>query len=133
MAFAESQSPTLEQAAARADLALLGELTVPGARGPVPLRQVAELSLTSGPAQIDRYDRLRNVNFEIELNGQPLSEVQAAASALPSIANLPPGVTKAEVGDAEAFAELGQGFLLAMGTGVACIYIVLVLLFHAWV
>jgi len=119
--------------AARADLALLGELTVPGARGPVPLRQVAELQLTSGPAQIDRYDRLRNVNFEIELNGQSLSEVQAAAAALPSLANLPPGVTKAEVGDAEAFAELGQGFALAMGTGVACIYIVLVLLFHAWV
>ena len=119
--------------AARADLALLGELAVPGARGPVPLRQVAELRVTSGPAQIDRYDRLRNVNFEIELNGQPLSEVQAAAAALPSIANLPPGVTKAEIGDAEAFAELGQGFALAMGTGVACIYIVLVLLFHAWV
>ncbi|MFG6459622.1 efflux RND transporter permease subunit [Roseateles sp. BYS96W] len=119
--------------AARADLALLGELTVPGARGPVPLRQVADLSLTSGPAQIDRYDRLRNVNFEIELNGQPLSEVQAAAAALPSIANLPPGIATAEIGDAEAFAELGQGFLLAMGTGVACIYIVLVLLFHAWV
>ncbi|MFT7772050.1 efflux RND transporter permease subunit [Roseateles sp.] len=119
--------------AARADLALLGELTVPGSRGPVPLRQVAELQLTSGPAQIDRFDRLRNVNFEIELNGQPLSEVQAAAAALPGIANLPPGVTKAEIGDAEAFAELGQGFALAMGTGVACIYIVLVLLFHAWV
>jgi len=119
--------------AARADLALLGELTVPGARGPVPLRQVAELALTSGPAQIDRFDRLRNVNFEIELNGMPLSEVQAAAAALPSLAQLPPGITTAEVGDAEAFAELGQGFLLAMGTGVACIYIVLVLLFHAWV
>ena len=119
--------------AARADLALLGELTVPGARGPVPLRQVADLSLSSGPARIDRYDRLRNVNFEIELNGQPLSEVQMAAAALPSIANLPPGISKAEIGDAEAFAELGQGFLLAMGTGVACIYIVLVLLFHAWV
>ncbi|MCY4743484.1 efflux RND transporter permease subunit [Pelomonas sp. UHG3] len=119
--------------AARADLALLGELTVPGARGPVPLRQVAELQLASGPAQIDRYDRLRNVNFELELNGQSLSDVQAAADKLPSLKNLPPGVTKAEIGDAEAFAELGQGFLLAMGTGVACIYIVLVLLFHAWV
>ncbi|WP_457353783.1 efflux RND transporter permease subunit [Roseateles sp. P5_D6] len=119
--------------AARADLALLGQLTVPGTHGPVPLQQVAELTLTSGPAQIDRFDRLRNVNFEIELNGMPLSEVQAAAAALPSIANLPPGVSKAEIGDAEAFAELGQGFALAMGTGVACIYIVLVLLFHAWV
>ncbi|MGM9484306.1 efflux RND transporter permease subunit [Roseateles sp. NT4] len=119
--------------AARADLALLGQLTVPGSRGPVPLQQVADLTVTSGPAQIDRFDRLRNVNFEIELNGMPLSEVQAAAAALPSIANLPPGVTKAEIGDAEAFAELGQGFALAMGTGVACIYIVLVLLFHAWI
>ncbi|RZL34038.1 MAG: efflux RND transporter permease subunit, partial [Rubrivivax sp.] len=119
--------------AARADLALLSELTVPGARGPVPLRQVAELQLTSGPAQIDRYDRLRNVNFEIELNGLPLSDVQAQAAAVPSLANLPPGIMKTETGDAEAFAELGQGFLLAMGTGVACIYIVLVLLFHAWV
>ncbi|KQW44943.1 MULTISPECIES: efflux RND transporter permease subunit [unclassified Roseateles] len=119
--------------AARTDLALLGQLTVPGTHGPVPLQQVAEMTVTSGPAQIDRYDRLRNVNFEIELNGRPLSEVQAAAAALPSITNLPPGVSKAEIGDAEAFAELGQGFLLAMGTGVACIYIVLVLLFHAWV
>jgi multidrug efflux pump subunit AcrB len=42
-------------------------------------------------------------------------------------------VIKTEIGDAEAFAELSASFLLAMGTGVACIYIVLVLLFHAWV
>jgi multidrug efflux pump subunit AcrB len=119
--------------AARQDLALLEQLTVPGARGPVPLQQVAEVSLSSGPAQIDRYDRLRNVNFEIELNGQALGDVQAAAAALPSLQQLPPGVIKTEIGDAEAFAELSASFLLAMGTGVACIYIVLVLLFHAWV
>jgi len=118
--------------AARQDLALLQQLTVPGLRGPVPLQQVAELSLSSGPAQIDRYDRLRNVNFEIELNGQALGWVQTTAAALPSLTQLPPGIIKTEVGDAEAFAELGQSFLLAMGTGVACIYIVLVLLFHAW-
>ncbi len=118
---------------ARQDLDLIKQLTVPGSRGPVPLQQVAELELASGPAQIDRYDRLRNVNFEIELNGQALGDVQAAAAALPSLATLPPGVMKTEIGDAEAFAELSQSFLLAMGTGVACIYIVLVLLFHAWV
>lgn len=119
--------------AARQDLALIEQLTVPGSRGPVPLQQVAEVTLASGPAQIDRYDRLRNVNFEIELNGRPLGEVQSAAAALPTLQQLPPGVIKTEVGDAEAFAELTSSFLLAMGTGVACIYIVLVLLFHAWV
>ncbi|MFN4116372.1 MAG: efflux RND transporter permease subunit, partial [Inhella sp.] len=118
---------------ARQDLDLIKQLTVPGSRGPVPLQQVADLELASGPAQIDRYDRLRNVNFEIELNGQALGDVQAAAAALPSLATLPPGVMKTEIGDAEAFAELSHSFLLAMGTGVACIYIVLVLLFHAWV
>src|SRR5690606_11558550 len=51
------------------DLDLLRQLTVPGARGPVPLREVATLEIASGPAQIDRLDRRRNVNFEIELDG----------------------------------------------------------------
>ncbi len=119
--------------AARRDLALLERLAVPGARGPVPLGNLATLSLDGGPAQIDRYDRRRNLNFEIALNGQPLGKVQAQADALPSLRNLPAGIKKAAVGDAEAMGELFGGFLLAMGAGVLCIYIVLVLLFHAWV
>jgi multidrug efflux pump subunit AcrB len=118
---------------ARTDLDLLRQLSVPGSKGPVPLEQVADVALGTGPAQIDRYNRARNVNFEIELNGQALGDVQARVAALPTIANLPPGIIKTEIGDAEAFAELSQSFLLAMGTGVACIYVVLVLLFHAWV
>ena len=119
--------------AARQDLALIERLGVPGAKGSVPLGNVATFELASGPAQIDRYDRLRNVNFEIELNGMALGKVQALSDALPSLQTLPPGVIKTTVGDAEAFAELFASFLLAMLTGVACIYIVLVLLFHAWV
>ena len=119
--------------AARQDLSLIESMTVPGAKGPVALSNVAKLELASGPAQIDRYDRLRNVNFEIELNGMALGRVQELSDALPSLQKLPPGVIKATVGDAEAMAELGSSFILAMLTGVACIYIVLVLLFHAWV
>ncbi|NRT57208.1 efflux RND transporter permease subunit [Sphaerotilus uruguayifluvii] len=115
-------------AEARSDLDLLGRLPVPGARGPVRLSSVATLELSSGPAQIDRYDRQRNVNFEIELNGQPLGEVERQALALPSLKNLPPGVMQTTVGDAEAMAELFESFGLAMLTGVLCIYIVLVLL-----
>jgi multidrug efflux pump subunit AcrB len=115
------------------DPELLRQLTVPGARGPVPLRDVAQLEIASGPAQINRLDRLRNVNFEIELNGQALGDVQKRAAALPSLSHLPPGLFKNEIGPAETSNELGRSFLLAMGTGVACIYIVLVLLFHAWV
>ena len=118
---------------ARQDLALLEALTVPGTRGPVRLGNVATLTIDSGPAEIDRYDRLRNVNFEIELNQQPLGEVEKQALALPSLQNLPPGVIRTTVGDAEAMNELFASFGLAMLTGVLCIYIVLVLLFHDFV
>jgi multidrug efflux pump subunit AcrB len=120
-------------AQARTDLDLLSRLTVPGTKGPVMLGNVAGFAIESGPAQIDRYDRLRNVNFEIELNGQPLGEVEKEARALPSLAKLPPGVIQRSVGDAEAMAELFDSFGLAMLTGVLCIYIVLVLLFHDFV
>jgi multidrug efflux pump subunit AcrB len=135
MNLAQRQVPVVVRlpAEARQDLSLLERLAVPGARGPVPLGNVATLAVASGPAQIDRYDRLRNVNFEIALNGLALGKVQAMSDALPSLAHLPPGVTKAAVGDAEAMDELFGGFALAMGAGVLCIYIVLVLLFHAWV
>jgi len=105
---------------------------VPGTHGPVALGNVADISLESGPTQISRYDRLRNINFEVELNQQPLGEVEKQALALPSLKHLPPGVQQTVVGDAEAMAELFASFGLAMLTGVLCIYIVLVLLFKSF-
>ncbi|MDR3411890.1 MAG: efflux RND transporter permease subunit [Formivibrio sp.] len=119
--------------AARQNFDLLARLTVPGAHGPVLLGNVANIELGSGPAQIDRYDRIRNVNIEVELNGQPLGKVEAQAMALPSIQQLPPGVSVKAVGDAEAMGELFEGFSIAMLTGILCIYIVLVLLFKDFV
>ncbi len=119
--------------AARQDFELLGRLTVPGRYGPVMIASIATLAIDSGPAQIDRYDRLRNVNFEIELNRQPLGEVEKQALALPSLRQLPPGVTQTTVGDAEAMGELFASFGLAMLTGVVCIYMVLVLLFRDFI
>ncbi len=118
---------------ARTDLNLIARLPVPGARGPVPLENVAVIGMDGGAAQINRYDRLRNINFEIELNQQPLGEVEKAVLALPSLQALPPGIIRTTVGDAEAMAELFTSFGLAMLTGVMCIYVVLVLLFKDFV
>jgi len=118
--------------AARRDPALLGQLTVPGRDGPIALANVATIGFESGPAQIDRYDRQRNINFDIELNGQPLGEVAKAINALPSLQQLPAGVRQATIGDAEVMAELFTSFGLAMLAGVLCIYIVLVLLFKGF-
>ena len=118
--------------AARTDLDLLGRLTVPGVKGPVMLSQVATLEVAGGPAVIDRYDRSRNITFEVELSGMPLGDVTAAVQNLGAIKNLPPGVKVVEVGDAEVMGELFASFGLAMLTGVLCIYIVLVLLFKSF-
>jgi multidrug efflux pump subunit AcrB len=120
-------------AAARADLALIEQLPVPGRNGPVMLGHVATVSIDSGPAAIDRYNRKRNVNLEVELNEVPLGTVKAAVEALPSLQSLPAGVTQTELGDAEIMGELFASFGLAMLTGVLCIYIVLVLLFKDFV
>ena len=118
---------------ARKDLDLVSRLTVPGRHGPVQLANVADIRLVGGPAQIDRYDRSRNVVIDVELNGVPLGEVERRANELPNVQQLPPGVAKAAFGDTEAMGELFQGFSLAMATGVLCIYIVLVLLFKDFV
>jgi len=118
--------------AARKDLDLLSRLTVNGIKGPVTLGQVATLEPYGGPAVIDRYDRSRNINFEIELSGQPLGEVKQAVEKLPAVLGLPPGVRVVEVGDAEVMGELFASFGLAMLTGVLCIYVVLVLLFKSF-
>ncbi len=114
---------------ARRDLSVLERLTVPGSRGPVMLGQVTTLELSGGPALIDRYDRSRNITFEVELSGLPLGEVTERVQELPAIRQLPAGVKVVEVGDAEVMGELFASFGLAMLTGVLCIYIVLVLLF----
>ncbi len=114
---------------ARQDLDVLGRLMVPGAKGPVMLSQVATMEMSGGPAVVSRLNRVRNVNFDVELSGVPLGEVTEAVAKLPSIVNLPAGVQQVEVGDAEVQAEMVAGFGMAMMTGVLCIYIVLVLLF----
>ena len=98
------------------------------------LRTLAGLgSMTSSASlastEINRYDRTRNVNFEIELSNTELGDVKNAVQRFESIKNLPASVRQVEVGDAEIQDEMFASFSWAMLAGVLCIYIVLVLLF----
>jgi multidrug efflux pump subunit AcrB len=49
---------------------------------------------------------------------------------LPSVQHLPAGRGFLNTGDAEIFVELFLGFAMAMVAGLACIYMVLLLLFN---
>jgi multidrug efflux pump subunit AcrB len=114
---------------ARRDLSMIGRLTLPGTRGPVMLNEIATLEMSAGPAQIVRYDRARAIRLDIELGGIPMGDILKEVRLLPSVQALPPGVTFMEVGDAEVMGELFVNFMLAIVTGILCVYAVLVLLF----
>ena len=131
--LAERQVPIRVQLAGGAltDPAVLSQLRVPGARGPVPLSAVAEITEGSGPARIDRLNRERNVTVSAELNGQPLGDIMAKVRDLPIAKALPTGVRIMPAGDSEAFVELFVGFAVAMLAGVVAVYVVLLLLFHS--
>ncbi|RMO78423.1 Acriflavin resistance protein [Pseudomonas syringae pv. philadelphi] len=128
--LSERQVPVVARLAGidRSDFEALKRLPIPGARGPVALENVATLVIGGGPTEITRYDRLRNINFEVEPNGLALSDVESAVLALPGVKVLPAGITQTAQGDAEEMGELAAGFAVAMLTGVLCIYMVLVLL-----
>lgn len=116
--------------AARQDLATLANLRIPSRGGLVPISSVATISVESGPAQIDRYDRHRYVTVSADLGGMPLGQALKAASALPASRNMPSSVRLIRTGDAEIMGEMAAGFGLAMLTALLLAFCVLVLLFN---
>jgi multidrug efflux pump subunit AcrB len=113
----------------RTSLQEIAQLRVPSRNGSVSLETVATVRMGSGPQQIDRMDRMRNVTFDIELNKRQIGEVMREVQQLPAMQNLPPSVKQLEAGDAKRMNELFASFGGAMIIGVMCIYVVLVLLF----
>ncbi|MEF9387862.1 efflux RND transporter permease subunit [Ralstonia solanacearum species complex bacterium KE056] len=116
--------------ALRQDLDAIGQLRVAGTNGSVTVASVGTLSIGSGPSQIDRLDRARNITLSVELNGRTIGEVNQEAQQLPALQHLPAGVHQVQQGELQNMSELFQSFGLAMAIGVFCVYAVLVLLFH---
>jgi multidrug efflux pump subunit AcrB len=117
----------------RTNLERLKLLTVPGRLGAVPLMNVADVSLGSGPAEITRVDRSRNITLNATLAGLALGDALKAVDNLPSMKALPEGVRSLRTGNARWITEIFTQFALAMAIGVACIYAVLVMLFHKFI
>jgi multidrug efflux pump subunit AcrB len=117
----------------RGDLERLRLLPVPGRNGPVPLMNVADVSLGAGPVQITRIDRSRNITLTVNLNGMPLGNAMREIDNLPSVRNLPEGVRLLRTGDARFIGEIFTQFAIAMTIGVLAIYAVLVMLFHKFI
>lgn len=84
----------------------------------VPLIAVADIEFGSGPAQIDRFDRSRQVTVGGNLQGITLGQAVEAVEALPAMVNLPDGMREQPTGDAEIQKEIFSRFGLAIATAI---------------
>lgn len=118
-------------AAGRGEIETLQNLRVPGKNGTlVPLDSVASIRLGSGPAEIQRFDRLRQVNIGANLEGVSLGTAIARIRSLPAMKSLPPDVTEEPAGDARIMRDIFSRFAGALGLAIIAIYGILVLLYN---
>ena len=119
---------------ARANLDLIRAMRVPTASGETTtLGSVASVEFEAGPAQIQRYGRMRQMSVNADRVGDvELGEALAAADDLPVMRHLPPGVQIADVGQNKIFVQLLSGLVFAIVAGLFLIYAVITLLFRSF-
>ena len=115
----------------RQDIQVLEGLQVQGKDGRmVPLKSVAQVKFGSGPAEISRYDRARQITVDAGLNADTtIGEAMKAVHALKAYKEMPANIKEQPVGDGEIQRDVFTGFGTAIGYAILLIYAVLVLLF----
>ena len=122
------------QVADRDGVPALEALRVPSSKGPpVRLASIATLAEARGPAQIDRYNRVRRIGIVANLNGIPTSEAAAAFVQAGIDVGLPADYELLAGGRARTQVEANQGFLLAFGLSLVFMYMVLAAQFESFV
>jgi len=119
----------------RRDLSTIESLPVPTASGgSVPLSRVAEITFGSGPTQIQRYNQSRRVFVGADLPlGVVKGDAMAAIMKLPVMKNLPQGVSNTAAGEDKFQAEMLEGFIIAVVSGILLVFSVLILLYHRFI
>ncbi|MBI4279326.1 MAG: efflux RND transporter permease subunit [Armatimonadetes bacterium] len=119
----------------REDLAGLSQLTVPSAKlGAVPLEHVVRMTPGTGPSQIERYNRKRQVTLTANLlpgtsQAAVLQQLDKAVRGL----NLGPDYTMAFAGQAAEQGKQAQAFMTAFLLSFVFMYLVLAAQFESWV
>ncbi|USU04113.1 efflux RND transporter permease subunit [Sphingomonadaceae bacterium OTU29THOMA1] len=117
---------------ARTELSTIQNLPVSTqSGGSVPLSLIADISLGSGPTQIDRVNQQRRIAVGADLASGVVSGIaQKQIDMLPVMQNLPIGVNKLTLGQAKWQAEMLQNFVVAVVAGTFLVFAVLVLLYR---
>jgi multidrug efflux pump subunit AcrB len=117
--------------ASRRDLATIQNLPVPtGNGGTVPLGSVADISFGAGPTTIQRTNQTSRIAVGADLApGLVSGDVNPLINELPTMKNMPEGVSRMELGDQKWIAELILNFVIAVVAGILMVFAVLVLLY----
>jgi len=116
----------------RQELSTLANLPVPTTTGgSVPLSRVADISFGSGPTTIQRQDQKRRVFVGADLAQDVVKgDAMAKINKLPTMENLPQGVSNAPFGQDVWQQEMVKSFITAVIQGVILVFAVLVLLYR---
>ncbi|HEY2370520.1 MAG TPA: efflux RND transporter permease subunit [Polyangiaceae bacterium] len=112
----------------------LALLTVPTTRGdPIPLSSLCTLEASTGPSQIDRAARQRQIT--ITANVAPGVGQSTVSDGLVKIVNdlhLPPGYSAGPAGFTKETGRAVTGFLVAIGMSFVFMYLILAAQFGSW-
>ena len=119
---------------ARSNLDMIRSIRVPtAAGGSTTLDSVASVEFEAGPAQIQRYGRMRRTSMQADrVGGVQLGEALASANRLPVMKHLPPGVQPASFGENRIYGQLISGLIMAITAGLFMIYAVMTVLFRSF-
>jgi HAE1 family hydrophobic/amphiphilic exporter-1 len=118
----------------RNDPARMGELLIPGAGGrPLKVSDIASLTLEPGPANIDRYNRQRQVSLMAGLDGIPLQSAIEAVQKKVDEMNFKPGYVVNFGFGARMLSQASSDFVMAVTLAVIFIYMVLASQFNSFI
>jgi HAE1 family hydrophobic/amphiphilic exporter-1 len=116
-----------------ATTSVTGGATASGAPTTVPLGQVASITQTTGPAQINHLDRDRVVTVGANVAaGHTLGEVAQATQRELRDVSLPPGTRLTQGGQVDRQGELFFSIFAALGLAVLLMYLILVMQFGSF-
>jgi HAE1 family hydrophobic/amphiphilic exporter-1 len=119
----------------RNDPAVINGLMVPSSRqGEVRLDNVAALVSGTGPVQIDRQDRQRQITIVFNLErGFATNKVMDVVTKMTQSMHLPPGYVTDFGGQSKFFGEMVSGFAIAFMLSIIFMYMVLAAQFESFI
>ena len=107
---------------------------MPGAGGrPLKVSDVASLALEPGPANIDRYNRQRQISLNGNLDGIPMQSAVNAVQEKVDEMHLKPGYAAVFGFSARMLSQASSDFLVAVILAVIFIYMVLASQFNSFI